>query len=79
MAPLEQIKAGAYLKGLTPTGTAKVVNLEWFGDQAIKVTFEDAAGKVGNRLVYRNEEPTLEVVREGRPWPCVFFAAAGLV
>ena len=68
MAKLEEIKAGAYITGLTPSGTAKVVNLEWFGDQAIKVTFEDTAGKVGQRLVYRNEEPTLEVVREGRPW-----------
>lgn len=45
-----------------------MVNLEWFGDQAIKVTFEDATGKVGQRLVFRNEEPTLDVVRAGRPW-----------
>ena len=68
VAKLEEMKAGTYIKGLTPNGTAKVVNLEWFGDQAIKVTFEDSAGKVGNRLVFRNEEPNLEVVNSGRPW-----------
>ena len=28
----------------------------------------DAAGAVGNRLVYRNEEPSLEVVEAGRLW-----------
>ena len=36
---------------------AKVLQVEWFGDQAVKVTFEDATGAVRNRLVYRNEEP----------------------
>ncbi len=34
-------------------GLAKVVLVEWFGDQAVKVTFEDATGAVKNRLVYR--------------------------
>ena len=68
MATLEDIKAGAAVRGLTPDGVAKVVQVEWFGDQAIKVTFEDASGAVKNRLVYRNEEPTLEIVASGRPW-----------
>jgi len=26
-----------------PDGVAKVVQVEWYGDQAVKVTFEDAA------------------------------------
>jgi superfamily II DNA or RNA helicase len=68
VALLEELKAGAYIKGLSPVGMAKVVSLEWFGDQSVKVTFEDSAGRVGNRLVFRNEEPTLEVVHRGRPW-----------
>ena len=42
--------------------------MEWFGDQAVKVTFEDATGAARNRLVYRNEEPTLKIVEVGRPW-----------
>ena len=68
MATLEDIIAGAAVRGLTPDGVAKVVQVEWFGDQAVKVTFEDASGAVKNRLVYRNEEPTLEIVASGRPW-----------
>ena len=68
MARLEELKAGAYIKGLTPDGMAKIINLEWFGDQAVKATFEDPQGNVNNRLVFRNEEPTLEVARAGRPW-----------
>jgi hypothetical protein len=68
LARLEDLQAGAYIRGLAGTGTARIVHIEWFGDQAAKVTYEDATGAVRNRLVYRNEEPTLEVAAAGRPW-----------
>jgi hypothetical protein len=61
VANLEDLKAAARVRGLSPRGLAKVVQVEWFGDQAVKVTFEDATGAVKNRLVYRSEEPTLEI------------------
>ena len=41
------------IRGLAPGGLAKVVQVEWFGDQAVKVTFEDSAAQVRNRLVFR--------------------------
>ncbi len=68
MATLEDLKAGASVQGLTPSGIAKVVNIEWFGDQAVKVIFEDAHGSVQNRLVYRDEEHTLKIASAGRTW-----------
>ncbi len=68
MAALEDLKAATTVRGLSPSGLAKVVHVERFGDQAVKVTYEDAAGAVKNRLVCRNDEPTLKVVSAGRPW-----------
>ena len=68
MATLEELQAGAFVSGLASGGTAKVVHVEWFGDQAVKITYEDAAGTVRNRLVYRNEELSLDVVQAGRTW-----------
>ena len=68
MATLDDLQAGAFVRGLAPNGLAKVVQIEWFGDQAVKVTYEDATGAVRNRLVYRNEEPSLATVESGRPW-----------
>ena len=68
VAALEDLQAGAFVGGLAPGGAAKVIHIEWFGDQAAKVTYEDSAGAVANRLVYRNEEPSLELVETGRPW-----------
>ena len=56
------------MSGLVPTGFAKVVSVEWFGDQAAKVTFEDNTGRVGQQLIYRTDEPRLKIAQEGRAW-----------
>ena len=55
MARLEDLRAGAFIGRLAPVGTAKV-------------TCENAAGAVGNRFGYRNEEAALDVVEAGLPW-----------
>ena len=68
MAKLEDLRTGARIGGLAPSGVARVVHVEWYGDQAAKVTYEDSAGAVANRLVYRDEANTLELVGAGRPW-----------
>ncbi len=68
MATLEDLKAGASIRGLAADGLATVVQVEWFGDQAVNVTFRDAAGAVKQRLVYRTDEPTLQRAAAGRPW-----------
>lgn len=67
-ATLEDLKAGASIKGLTPTGAVRVVNIAWYGNQAVKVVFEDANGAVQDRLVYRDEEHTLTIAAAGRSW-----------
>ncbi len=41
--------------------------MQWFGSGAVELTYKDAAGRVGNELVYRDREPDLEIVEEGRP------------
>lgn len=65
---LEDIKAGASIRGILPNGMVTVVNVQWFGSDAIELTYKDASGKVGNELLYRDRETDLQVVEEGRPW-----------
>ncbi|MBY0404662.1 MAG: DEAD/DEAH box helicase, partial [Cyanobacteria bacterium] len=65
---LEDLKAGAQIKGLAPVGSAKVVNTTWYGSQAIEVIYETEDGTVKNRLVYETDLPQLEVVTQGRHW-----------
>ncbi|MBC7252726.1 MAG: DUF3883 domain-containing protein [Actinobacteria bacterium] len=68
MAKLEEITVGATLTGVTPGGPVTVVGLKWIGTVAVELTYKDASGRPGNILLYRDDEPQLEVVREGRPW-----------
>lgn len=68
MAVLEDLKPGGSIRGVLPNGLVTVVNVQWFGSDAIELTYKDAAGKVGNELLYRDREADLEIVEEGRPW-----------
>jgi SNF2 family DNA or RNA helicase len=45
-----------------------VVSVQWFGSEALELTYKTSTGKVANELLYRHDEPRLEVVEVGRPW-----------
>jgi len=68
LAALEELRVGATVRGLAPQGLAAVVQVQWFGTQAVEVTYKDAAGQLRSRLVYRSDEASLEVASAGRPW-----------
>ena len=68
MAVLECLKQGSSIRGVLPSGVVTVVNVQWFGSDAIELTYKDSTGKVGNELLYRDREADLEIVEEGRPW-----------
>jgi hypothetical protein len=68
MARLEQLIPSASVRGLVAGTTVKVVQIEWFGDQAVKVTFEEPTGALRNRLVYRSDEASLKLAGSGRAW-----------
>src|SRR3990167_2940605 len=68
MARLEDLTRGATVKGILPDCLVSVVNVQWFGSEAIELTYKDPAGRVANVLLYRHDEPRLELVEQGRPW-----------
>ena len=68
MANLEDIKPNCAVRGILPSSVVTVVSVQWFGSEALELTYKDATGKVGNELLYRDDEPDLEIVEEGRPW-----------
>ncbi len=68
MAKLEEITVGASVQGVLPKGLVTVVAVQWIGDVAVTLTYRDAAGVLGSELIYRDREPSLEIVTEGRPW-----------
>jgi hypothetical protein len=68
VARLEDLTRGAAVKGVLPDNLVTVVDVKWIGTVAIELTYKDAAGRLGNELIYRDREPTLEVVTVGKPW-----------
>ncbi|MGE0386747.1 MAG: helicase-related protein [Gammaproteobacteria bacterium] len=68
MATLEQLTPGAAVRGILPDALATVVHVQWFGAEALELTYKTPAGKVENTLLYRSDETRLEVVEHCRPW-----------
>ncbi len=68
MAKLEDIKTGAVVRGLLPSGLVTIVNAQWYGNDAVEVTYKDASGRPSNQLLYRSDENTFGVEEEGLPW-----------
>src|SRR2546426_349237 len=65
---LEDLRPNAAVRGLLPDSLVTVVSVQWFGSEALELTYKTPAGKVANELLYRHDEPRLEVVEQGRPW-----------
>lgn len=68
MSRLEDLKPNASVQGIMPNGLVTVVNVQWHGSEALELTYKTAEGKVANELLYRHDEPRIEVVEQGRPW-----------
>ena len=68
MIRLEDLQPNAALRGLLPDCLVTVVSVQWFGSEALELTYKTPAGRVANELLYRHDEPRLDLVEQGRPW-----------
>ena len=68
MARLEDLRPTASIRGVLHECAVTVVAVQWFGSEAVELTYKDPAGKVDSVLLFRDHEPQLAVVEEGRPW-----------
>jgi hypothetical protein len=68
MTRLADLQPNAVVRGILPDAVVTVVSVQWFGSEALELTYKNVAGKVANELLYRHDEPRLQVVEHGRPW-----------
>ncbi|KAB8142892.1 DUF3883 domain-containing protein [Chloroflexia bacterium SDU3-3] len=68
MVRLEELTPGTALRGILPQGPVTVVSVQWYGTNAIDLTYQDATGRRAALMLYRADEADLEIVQEGRPW-----------
>ncbi len=65
---LEDLRANAAVRGVLADNLVTVVSVQWFGSEALELTYKTPTGKVANELLYRDDEARLEIVEAGRPW-----------
>lgn len=69
MAQLEELICGVKVKGILPNGLVRLVEVKWSGSDAVTVIYsEDNSDRVGSCLLYRWDEPRLEIVRQASRW-----------
>ena len=65
---LEDLQTNGAVEGILANETVTVVNVRWFGSEALELTYKTAAGKVAHEILYRHDEARLEIVEAGHPW-----------
>ena len=68
MARLEDLTRDASVRGILPDRLITVVDVKWHGSNVVELTYKDGSGHLGNELIYRDREPTFEVISSGRAW-----------
>src|SRR5512136_1472352 len=68
MSSLDELRPNASVRGVLPDCLVTVVSVKWFGSEALELTYKDPSGKVANELLYRHDEPRIEIAVKGRPW-----------
>lgn len=62
---LEDLQTDAAVRGILPDSLVTVVTVQWFGSEALELTYKSPDGKVANQLLYQHDEPRLEIVEQG--------------
>lgn len=68
MSKLEELKPNAAVKGIIPDALVTVVSTQWYGSEALELTYKTPNGRVANELLYRHDEARIEIAEQGRPW-----------
>ncbi len=68
MISLEHLQRGLMVRGIVPGQIVTLIDVEWNGSNAVTVVYRQENGKVGDTLLYRENEPELEIVQAERLW-----------
>jgi SNF2 family DNA or RNA helicase len=65
---LEDLQPDASVRGILPDALVTGVSVEWHGSDALTLVYRGPNGRVADEILYRHDEPRLEIVEAGRPW-----------
>jgi SNF2 family DNA or RNA helicase len=65
---LEELQPNASIRGIVADAVVNVVSVEWHGAEALTLVFRGPDGRIADEILYRHDEPRLEILETGRPW-----------
>jgi hypothetical protein len=68
MAKLEDLKPDTRVIGIIPGQTVSIVDVKWHGSTAVELFYKRADGQAGTQLLFRDDEPNLEIAETRRAW-----------
>ena len=68
MIHLQDIKKDATINGIISGQSVTIISVEPIGDDALTVFYKDNSGAIGERMLFRSDESSLDHVTWGRPW-----------
>lgn len=68
MLKLEDIKKDAQIRGIRADEVVRIVQVEQIGADAVTVYYKDSQGRLDERMLFRSNEPELELAQAGRAW-----------
>lgn len=65
---LEELTRGTMVKGILPGSPVTIIDVTWYGNAAVEITYKDQQGQTGQQILYRDSEHSLELVSPGQTW-----------
>lgn len=65
---LEELQPKCAVEGVHPDGPVTVISVQWYGSEAVELTYKTRAGATASDLLFRDAEDRLKLVSERRPW-----------
>lgn len=64
---LEDIKKDAQIRGIQGDEVVRIVQVEPIGENALTIYYKDSQGRLAEQMLFRSDEPRLELAQAGRP------------
>ena len=67
---LEDLQPRRAVEGVYPDWPVTVLSVRWHGSEALELTYKTSSGATASDLGYRDAEPCLRILSDGRHWSC---------
>ena len=68
MLKLEDIQKDSQVQGIDPNGVVRIISADKTGENAITVIYKDGQGRLGERMLFRTDEPSLSLADKSVSW-----------